>query len=82
MKPEDIDIHFDDEPVYVPSSPRLLVGRWWAGLDATERVLYRGLALLAAGIAPVVWPLALIVPGAVLTGLAVLHAVPRRVSDG
>lgn len=40
---------------------------WWAGLEASERVLYRALALLAGGFAMWIPPLALIVPGLVLT---------------
>lgn len=40
---------------------------WWTGLDPAERVLYRALTLLAAGFALWVPPLALIVPGLVLT---------------
>jgi hypothetical protein len=52
-----------------------LFGQWWADLEPHERVLYRGLLLLAAGLALVALPLALIVPGAVLTGLAVAAAL-------
>lgn len=37
--------------------------RWWNGLDAAERVLYRAVALLGAGCGAVWAPLALIVPG-------------------
>lgn len=61
------------EPVSIaPTSagPFPLVA-WWQGLDPYERVLYRGLGLLAAGLAAVSWPLALIVPGAVVTAIAV-----------
>lgn len=39
------------------------VRRWWDGLDAAERVLYRAVGLLGAGCGLVWPPLALIVPG-------------------
>ena len=39
---------------------------WWGALEATERVLYRSLVLLAAGFALIYPPLALIVPGSIL----------------
>jgi hypothetical protein len=43
--------------------------RWWRDLDASERVLYRAIALLAAGFA-LAWPPAgLIVPGLLYTAV-------------
>jgi hypothetical protein len=71
-RPETTAIRFDDDAEYVRSNPRLMVRAWWDGLSPYERVLYRGLAALAIGLAPVYWPLAFIVPGVVVTGLAVL----------
>ena len=38
---------------------------WWSGLAPSERVLYRSVALLAAGCGLVWLPLAFIVPGIV-----------------
>jgi hypothetical protein len=43
---------------------------WWRSLEPTERVLWRGLALLAGGLSLVWLPAALIVPGVVLTAIA------------
>lgn len=68
-RPETTDIEFEDEP-YVPSNPRVSVLKWWETLEPGEKVLYRGLVLLSAGIAPWAWPIAIAVPGVVLTGLA------------
>jgi hypothetical protein len=43
--------------------------RWWRALDASERVLYRAIALLGAGCA-LAWPPAgLIVPGLLYTAV-------------
>lgn len=80
----DIPISFDAEAEYVPSNPRVIIFAWWKNLDPFEKVLYRGLAALSAGLAAVAWPLALIVPGAVITGLAVATYVNdlRRSGDG
>lgn len=70
---EDAVISFDDEPAdYVATNPRVFVSRWWVELDPGERVLYRGLVALSIGLAAIYWPLALIVPGFVITGLAVV----------
>lgn len=84
-RPDAVAITFDDEPdTYVPTNPRHVILTWWETLDPIEKVLYRGLAALAVGLAAVAWPLALIVPGTVLTGLAVTSyaATLRRVNDG
>lgn len=84
-RPDAVAISFDDDPAtYVPSNPRTRVLAWWESLDPIEKVLYRGLAALSAGLAAVAWPLALIVPGLVLTGLAVTSYASklRRVSGG
>lgn len=70
MRPEDTDIHFEEEPVAAYEHDPFPLVRWWRGLDAVEQTLYGGLATLSAGLAAVFWPLALIVPGAVLTLLA------------
>lgn len=71
-RPDDTVITFDDTLEYVPSNPRIIVLRWWDGLDAYERVLYRGLAGVSVGLAAIWWPLAFIVPGVVVTFLAVM----------
>lgn len=58
---------------------------WWPGLEPAERLMWRGLALLAAGfIVAGLAPLALIVPGAVLTAAAFgfTFTKPARDSDG
>lgn len=83
-RPEDIAISFDDTPEYVPSNPRIAVLAWWGQLDPPERVLYRGLAGIGLGLAAIYWPLALIVPGIVLTALAVFNVALHywRVTGG
>jgi hypothetical protein len=74
-RPEDTQILFDDVAEYVPSNPRILALRWWDGLDPDERVLYRGLVGVSLGLAAIWWPLAFIVPGVVVTFLAVFSYV-------
>ena len=71
-RPEDTVITFEDEPAEAIEWPRdrFPLIAWWETQDATERTLWRGLAGVSAGLAAIYWPLALIVPGAVLTGLA------------
>jgi hypothetical protein len=50
---------------------------WWSALDPMERVLYRGLALVSAGLvlaslilSAAILPLVLLCPGIVLTAIA------------
>lgn len=69
-RPEETDIHFDDEPAVAMEADPFPLVRWWRGLDAVEQTLYGGLGVLSAGLAAVFWPLAFIVPGAILTFLA------------
>jgi hypothetical protein len=57
--------------------PLRTVAAWWSSLDATERVMYRGLVLLAAGLALVWVPAALIVTGAVLTAVSLGFTLRR-----
>lgn len=83
-RPEDTVITYEESD-YIPSNPRTIVGRWWATLDPFERVLYRGLAATGLGLAALgaapgqTWPLALLVPGAVITFLGVFAFVVSMV---
>ena len=49
-----------------------------APIDTHDVFFVIGLGLLAAGCFAVYWPLGLIVPGAILTGLGIYAAQPRR----
>jgi hypothetical protein len=51
-------------------------------LDVHDVVFVVGLGLLAAGCFAVFWPLGLIVPGAILTGLGIYTARPPRPPEG
>lgn len=56
---------------------------WWTALEPAERLMYRGLVMLAGGLAMVWPPLAMIVPGTVLTAAAFGFTFNRRgASDG
>jgi hypothetical protein len=94
---ERTDIRFDDEPDIVDvlprrrtrirlalTSPSRRLLAWWDGLVPAERLMWRGLVLLSGGLAMVAIPLALIVPGAVLTATALGFSFSRaaRSTDG
>jgi hypothetical protein len=57
--------------------PLRAAAAWWSSLEALERVMYRGLVLLAAGLALVWVPAALIVTGAVLTAVSLGFTLRR-----
>ncbi len=76
-RPEDEVIAFEDPPVRPPRSRSLAA---WSDADDHERVLLAGLLLLAAGCALVALPLAFIVPGVIITAVALgftLNRSPR-----
>lgn len=83
-RPEDTAIVYEDEPAVAYQPDPFPLVRWWRGLDAVEQTLYGGLASLSAGLAAVSWPLAFIVPGAVLTFLALftVGVITLRGRDG
>ncbi len=60
----------------VLAPPRAVAG-WWSSLDPPERVMYRGLVLVAAGLAAVWPPAAAIVPGAVLVAVSLGFTLRR-----
>ena len=69
-RPEDTDIRFEERPAVAYQRDPFPLVKWWTSLEAIDQTLYGGLAVLSAGLAAVYWPLAFIVPGAVLTILA------------
>lgn len=72
-RPEETDISFDDDVAVMFEPDPFPLVRWWRGLEAVEQTLYGGLGVLSAGLAAVFWPLAFIVPGAILTLLALFN---------
>lgn len=65
----------------ITAPPRRLLA-WWDALVPSERVMYRGLVLLSAGLGLVWIPLALIVPGVVLTATALGFSFRGTPADG
>lgn len=75
-RPGDQPIVFEDSPDEPYIRHPFPLRRWWNELAAVEQGLYGGLGLMAVGIGAVgAWPVALIVTGAVLAGIAAYTVV-------
>lgn len=80
-RPQDTTIIFEDAPTDVADYPRdrFPLIAWWSALDPRDQALYQGLITLAAGLAADpftrTWALAFVVPGAVMTLVALVYLI-------